>query len=103
MGLFFRDYESEYHAKHLGPYTMFNNEDLDDCIRPMSTAELDPSIINLRGDPHKHIFVSRKMKDEVVVSLDRRQDMVLRVELLKFFDDDGGTGWYKKLKEDQIK
>ena len=72
MGLFFRDYESEYHAKHLGPYTMFNNEDLEDCIRPYSAGELDPSIINLRGDPHKHIFVSRKMKDEVVVSLDRR-------------------------------
>lgn len=54
MGMFFRDYDSEFQAKRLHEFSLFPNEDLEDCIRPLSTAEIDPSIINLKNDPHKH-------------------------------------------------
>ena len=77
---------------------------MEDCIRPLSIAEIDPSIINLRNDPHKHVLVSRNKKDDIVVSLDKEEDRRLRVELYKFFDEKGGQGWFKKvLSADQIK
>lgn len=41
IGMFFRDYDQEYHAKKLGPYTMFKNEDLEDCIRPLIPTDID--------------------------------------------------------------
>lgn len=34
LGLFFRDYDLELHTKNLAYFTMFRNEDLDDCVRP---------------------------------------------------------------------
>ena len=71
VGMFFRDYESEYQAKRLGDFNLFMNEDLEDCIRPLSTAEIDPSIINLRNDPHKHVIFSKNRKDDVLCSLDK--------------------------------
>ncbi len=104
VGMFFRDYESEYQAKRLGDFNLFMNEDLEDCIRPLSTAEIDPSIINLRNDPHKHVIFSKNRKDDVLCSLDKQEDQKLRLDLYRFFEENGGQGWFKKvLSGDQIK
>ena len=81
---------------------MFKNEDLEDCIRPISTLDIDPSIQNLRGDPNKHTFRSYRCKDEIVVSLDKLEDRTLRMELIKFFEEDNGQGWYKKINPKQL-
>lgn len=72
IGLFFRDYDREYHAKKLCTYTIFKNEDLEDCVVPFSVTDIDPSIVNLKNDPHKHIFMYRRGKEDIVVSLDPR-------------------------------
>jgi isocitrate dehydrogenase len=92
----------EYHQKKLGTFTIFKNEDLEDCVRPICTSDIDPSIINLRNDPHKHICMYRKSKEDIVVSLDPKQDKILRLELIRFFEEDGGQGWFnaRKIKED---
>lgn len=66
-------------------------------MRPLSNAEIDPSIINLRNDPNKHIIFSRNKKEDIVVSLDRHEDRTLRIDLYKFFDEHGGQGWFKKV------
>jgi hypothetical protein len=76
---------------------LFLNEDLEDCVRPLNLNEIDPSIINLRNDPHKHIIHSRNKLEDVVVSLDRLEDRELRVDLYKFFEEHGGQGWFKKV------
>ena len=40
---------------------------------------MDQSIINLKNDPHKHVYLTHKKgTEDVVVSLDRAQDRVLR-------------------------
>ena len=83
----------EYHAKNLGPYTLFYNEDLDDCIQPLSHVEMDPSMLNLKNDPHKHIAShGKRQTPEVLLSFDREEDHKLRIQLIKFFDDLGGQG-----------
>ncbi len=40
-GMFFRDYDDDYHQKRLGYFTMFPNIDLDDVIIPRSKQEID--------------------------------------------------------------
>lgn len=90
IGMFFRDYDEEYHAKKLGPYTMFKNEDLEDCVRPLNLHDIDTSLTNLKNDPHKHIFMTRRGKDDVVVHLDPVEDKKVRLDLIRFLEDDKG-------------
>lgn len=54
-GVFFRDYDRDLESKHLAYYCMFLNEDLEDCVRPLSEAEIDQSLRNLRRDKGKHL------------------------------------------------
>ena len=54
-GMFFRDYDQDYHLKHLAPYHIFQNSDLDDCVRPLSARDIEVSIRNLRNDPNKEM------------------------------------------------
>lgn len=73
-------------------------------MRPLSEFEMDPSIINLRRDPHKFIFLNKnRSKDDIIVSLDQEEDKVLRMDLIRFFEEDGGQGWFnaKKLREEK--
>ena len=65
---------------------------------------MDPSILNLKNDPHKHVSNAKGKKDDVVVSLDRQEDRRLRLSLYKFFEEKGGQGFFKKvLSGDQVK
>ena len=40
-GVFFRDYDRELESKQLAHYCMFLNEDLEECVRPLSLADID--------------------------------------------------------------
>jgi hypothetical protein len=54
-GLFFRDYDMDFESKQLGQYCMFQNDDLEDCVKPLYESEIDQSIRHLRRDPNKHL------------------------------------------------
>ena len=72
---------------------LFYNEDLDDCIQPLSPLEMDPSLINLKNDPHKYIAThGKRQTPDVLLSFEREEDHRLRIQLIKFFDDLGGQG-----------
>ena len=62
-GLLFRDYEREYAAKRLQYLYLFRNEDLDDCVRPLSSRDLDPSLRTLRHDPYKQVLIPHNHKE----------------------------------------
>lgn len=65
---------------------------------------MDPSILNLKNDPHKHVSNAKGKKDDVVASLDREEDRRLRMSLYKFFEEKGGQGFFKKvLSAEQVK
>ena len=65
---------------------------------------MDPSILNLKNDPHKHVSNAKGKKDDVVASLDPEEDRRLRMSLYKFFEEKGGQGFFKKvLTAEQVK